>query len=53
MKELYARIKYNFFCLVMKDDSWDMGADLCGGVFPLSGQWVNMRGTYDKFKDAV
>lgn len=53
MKELYARIKYNFFCLVMKDDSWDMGADLCGGVFPLGGVWVNMRGTYDKFADAV
>jgi len=50
MKELYARMKYNFLCLVMTDDSWDMGADLVGGVFPLSGVWVNIRGTSETFE---
>ena len=51
MNELLARIKYNLLCLVAEDDSWDMGAELAGSVFPLGGVWVNDNGTFKTFKD--
>ena len=51
MNELLARIKYNCLCLVALDDSWDMGAELVGSVFPLGGFWVNDNGTFKTYAE--
>lgn len=53
MSELWARIKYNWLCLVLKDGAWDMGAELVCGVLPLQGRWLNDRGLFEKYRDAA
>lgn len=53
MNELIARIKYNLLCLFAVDESWDMGADLSGSIFPLGGFWVNERGVFNTHKQAT
>lgn len=51
LQELKARIKYNFYCLVMEDGSWDMGAVLWGSMNPLGGKWMNENGVFDTFAE--
>jgi hypothetical protein len=50
--EIKARALYNWYCLIMVDGSWNMGAHLYGGVFPWSGCWVNERGTFKTLMEA-
>lgn len=52
MSELLARLQYNFNCLVMKDDSWDMGAELTGSVWPWGGFWLNERGAFKTYAES-
>lgn len=53
LAELKARILFNWYCLVMVDGSWDMGAVLWGSLWPLGGVWINERGVYKRLADAV
>ncbi len=53
MKELLARIEYNYLCLFGVDDGWDMGAHLDGSMFPLCGFWFNERGVFDTYAEAT
>ena len=53
LNDWLARIKYNFFCLVMVDGSWDMGAHLVGSIWPLGGYWWNDRGIFKTYEEAM
>ena len=49
--EFWARMKYNFFCLVLEDGTWSMGAVLIGSPFPFAGKWVNTAGVFNTYKE--
>lgn len=44
-----ARLKYMFFCLVLTDDSWYMGAE----KLPFGAGWVNEFGYFKTYKSAI
>ena len=52
MNELLLRVKYNLLCLLCKDGSWDMGADLVGSIWPFGGCWVNNKGAFNRYTDS-
>jgi len=54
MKEIYYRLKYSFFCLILEDDSWNMGSYLKGNTMnPLGGKWYNENGSFDTYLESI
>ena len=52
MNEIRARLKYIWYCLVMEDGSWDMGADYYA-PFLFSGFWIKDGYAFKTYKEAM